>query len=157
MFHSVSLLSQAPLARRSCALPSVLFVVLFFLIVDENHRCNSDKNQDIRPSIEPCCDYFITTIIFSSMYSHMAYYQSHLDIIIFILYIIYSGLLIIFRSAITYRNASSWNVSFCLPCFLTGWSYKHKWNTFSCVKVTTAYLMICVLHLQLVDHVHFWS
>ena len=30
-----------------------------------------------------------------------------------------------------------------------------KWNTFSCVKVTTAYLMLCVLHLQLVDHAHF--
>ena len=30
MFHSVSLLSQAPLARGSRALPSVLFVVVFY-------------------------------------------------------------------------------------------------------------------------------
>ena len=29
MFHSVSLLSQAPLARGSCALPSVLFLSFF--------------------------------------------------------------------------------------------------------------------------------
>ena len=29
MFHSVSVLSQAPLERRSCALPSVLFVIVF--------------------------------------------------------------------------------------------------------------------------------
>ena len=36
MFHSVTLLSQAPLARGSCALPSILFIIDLDLHTDDN-------------------------------------------------------------------------------------------------------------------------
>ena len=50
MFHSVSLLSQAPLARRSCALPSVLFV-LGMAVVLEKKEDNTDLPYLCRPRI----------------------------------------------------------------------------------------------------------
>ena len=46
MFHSVSLLSQAPLARGSCALPSVLYIYLDCVLVwlqDKNERLDDDE------------------------------------------------------------------------------------------------------------------